>query len=259
AQAFSISGVPDNATYGVYAILDQNNDHMVDVGDLSNTDGGNAPIVTVSGADVTGVPVPLPTGNSVASIRTTHGTGSGEWYNVTPTVRKMRKLPVKVVLAGGPNAPPVVDIGNPYNWEFQASINTPRPNVGDNYVLNVTYSDNTAEVLVRGVTAVLDSFATPTHPVGLDNTAGSTTPLFTWTAPVSPPVPYSYELWMNGPDASWNMDNRMPPTQTSVLYNVDGRASKPSLTIGTTYNWTISVNDDAGNQAQYQTGFTPMN
>ncbi|MFA6147666.1 MAG: IPT/TIG domain-containing protein [bacterium] len=257
SQSFSISGLPDG-TYGVYAILDQNNNHVIDLGDLTNTNG-NAPVVTVSGADASGVSAPLPTGNAVASVRTSHGMGTGEWFNVIPTVSQLQKLPVKVVLAGGPNVPPVVDIAKSDWEEFQGWIGTPRPNVGDNYILNVTYSDNTTEVFTRSVTAVLDSFATPTHPVGVDNTAGSTTPTFTWTAPVSPPATYSYDLWMNGPDAQWNTDNRMPSTQTSILYNVDGRASSPSLTIGNTYYWTINVNDAAGNQAQYQTGFTPMN
>jgi len=241
----------------VYGILDQNNSHTVDVGDLSNTDGQAAPIVTVSGLGVSGVSVPLPTGNARVSMRTSHGMGTGEWYNVIPTVDALRKLPVKVVLSGGPNVPPVVDVARGDWREFQAWIGTPRPNVGDNYWVNVTYSDNTTEVFLPSVTAVLDSFAMPTHPVGVDNTADSMTPTFTWTAPGTPPVPYTYGLWMDGPDAHWSMDDRMPSTQTSVLYNVDGRASSPSLTIGTTYNWAINVIDAAGNHAQYETTFTP--
>jgi hypothetical protein len=49
----------------------------------------------------------------------------------------------------------------------------------------------------------------------------------------------------------------MPSTTTSVLYNVDGNANPPSLSTGTTYNWSIIVQDQNDNQASVQTTYTP--
>jgi hypothetical protein len=49
----------------------------------------------------------------------------------------------------------------------------------------------------------------------------------------------------------------MPSGTLSVLYNNDGRASQPSLTAGTTYQWSVSVRDGAGNSAQKSVEYRP--
>ncbi len=43
---------------------------------------------------------------------------------------------------------------------------------------------------------------------------------------------------------------------TSILYNSDGLASGPLVT-GTTYTWSIYVDDQYGNNAQVQVNYTP--
>jgi uncharacterized protein (DUF2141 family) len=68
--AFSVSGVPAG-TWSVYAILDQNGNGVIDPGDLSNTGGGDAPMVGVS-ADTPGVSVVLSSAKGIASTSTEH-------------------------------------------------------------------------------------------------------------------------------------------------------------------------------------------
>jgi hypothetical protein len=46
--------------------------------------------------------------------------------------------------------------------------------------------------------------------------------------------------------------NGIPSTQTNVLFNVDGSASpSSSLTVGGTYGWSVTLQDNNGNSAQF--------
>jgi len=55
-----------------------------------------------------------------------------------------------------------------------------------------------------------------------------------------------------------NNSNGIPSSQLSVVFNVDNSANpSPSLTPGTTYDWWVTVQDDSGNSAQFQTTYTP--
>jgi len=55
-----------------------------------------------------------------------------------------------------------------------------------------------------------------------------------------------------------NNSNGILSSQLSVVFNVDNSANpSPSLTPGTTYDWWVTVQDDSGNSAQFQTTYTP--
>jgi hypothetical protein len=254
-QAYSVGGVPAGSYY-FFAIIDMNNNGLIDAGDIENTDEGG--MITVSGNMTHNLT--LASANAFAEVATGHGkNASSEWYSLNMEVDDGKKRVVKATLNAGPNVAGPIDMGKS-EWgghSVWVDLRSQAPKVGDSYTFDVTYSDGSTESFARSVTAVLESFPTPTYPVG--SAPGATHPTFTWTAPASPPASYTYNIRVN--DSSWNEvwspEGDMPSTQTSVEFNVDGNASQDPLTGGTTYNWDIEVRDDNGNRASNSVQFTP--
>jgi hypothetical protein len=258
-QSYSVAGVPAGI-YSAFAIIDMNNNGVIDAGDISNTNGGPTYSVNVSG-DRT-VNQTLSGINAIAAVMTDHQqvSGASDSYRIEMDVYTATKRPVAVTLVSGPNAAVPADAGkNP--WGFNVSnFNTPRPTMGDAYAFKVIYSDATSETLIGTVSGVLDTFAQNLVPV-TDGTEGSspTVPLFTWADPASPPAYFEYQINLNGSDAGWwyPSGDPMPGTQHSVLYNVDGSASKANLTTGVTYNWGVILRDANRNTATQFVTYTP--
>ena len=261
-QAYSVSGVPSGEQMNV-VWLDQNHDHIIDAGDLSNFQGLN-PIVNVTGS-LTNVNETLSNARETITLATTHGSGASmsDSYSFTVYGGDGTKRAVATTLVSGSNVNVPVDLGPlDSNNQYLPVINSAvAPTVGDAYQFLVTYSDGTSQTITATVTGVLSSFATNL----LVNTASpysTTVPQFIWSTPASPPANYVYFVNVYGSNANWyypqNSSLGMPPSTSSVVYDVDGNASAPSLTTGTTYNWQITVQDTAtGNQAVYQTTYTP--
>ena len=261
-QAYSVSGVPSGEEMNV-VWLDQNHDHIIDAGDLSNFQGLN-PVVNVTGS-LTNVNETLSNARETITLATTHGSGASmsDSYSFTVYGGDGTKRAVATTLVSGSNVNVPVDLGPlDSNNQYLPVINSAvAPTVGDAYQFLVTYSDGTSQTITATVTGVLSSFATNL----LVNTASpysTTVPQFIWSTPASPPANYVYFVNVYGSNANWyypqNSSLGMPPSTSSVVYDVDGNASAPSLTTGTTYNWQITVQDTAtGNQAVYQTTYTP--
>jgi hypothetical protein len=259
-QAFSISGVPDG-TYFFFGILDQNNNGIIDPGDLTNTGGNANSTVLIAGATA-GMNLTLPNGSAIPVLSTSHQqatTGSGSWenYALNFDVVGNRKQPVNVAVTFGTAVIDLAKRREAASFGYWFNLSDQRPTVGDSYSVHVAYSDASSEDLPVAVAVVLDTFARNLAPV----TGGSTslTPTFTWLAPLpAPGFLYSYNLWLQeqGAGQIWSVDN-MPSGTLSVLYNNDGRASQPSLTAGTTYQWSVSVRDGAGNSAQKSVEYRP--
>jgi hypothetical protein len=268
-QAFSIHGVPTGSAYFLFAIVDQNHNGYVDAGDINNVNGsGNNQTVSVSG-DLAGQTISFPSTGATTSLITQHqsytGFNSNSWqsYALQFSVGQNIKLPVNVTLQLGSA---LLDVGNQasqgngyYYWLGSGSIS---PNTGDNYAIQVGYSDGSSETIPVAVGPVLSSFPTGLSPN--TTTPGGATPTFTWAAPSSAPslLPYTYSLWLSQLNAGtiWSYPtngSNMPSSQTSVTFNTDGSASVTSLTSGMTYVWSLSVVDAAGNQAQQTVEFKP--
>ncbi len=261
SQSYSISGIP-NGTYSLFIIEDINNDGSINIGDITSGINGNGATITVNNGNMA-QDISLTGAHAFASVTTQNIAGAYTGYNLNANIGVGMKLPVGVELISGPNVAVPVDIGNTgtnggmriFYGEFNL---TNTPSVGDTYTFALTYADATAENLNASVTGVLDSFAVATYPTATDDGDGITQPTFTWNAPASPPSPYTYELWIqpnNGGNYIW--DITIPSGQTSIVYNSDGSASQSSLTLGTTYNWSINVVDSYGNSANYQTQWKP--
>ena len=260
-QAYTISGVPSGVQQ-VVVWLDQNNDHNLDAGDLTDFQG-LFPIVNVTG-NLSNVNVTLPGASETVTLATTHLAGNVTdqyWYSVY--AGDGTKRAVAMTLFSGANVNVPVDLGplggtNAYLPLINGAV---APTVGSNYQFLVTYSDGTSQTITATVTGVLNSFAT-NLAVNSASPYSASVPQFTWGAPASPPANYGYALNLFGPNGGWfypqNSSIGMPSTQTSVVYDADGSASIPSLTTGNTYTWQIIVEDGAtGNQAIYQTTYTP--
>lgn len=147
-QAYTISGVP-NGTYMLFAIIDMDNDGIIDVGDLSNTEGKDNGTITVNGANLTGQTVTIPTANGVAGVTTEHRKqGTNENYNVDMEVISGRKMVVAVAVASGPGINSITDLSR-QDWTYDYWINRglTRPTTADTYTFNVTYSDGTTGIL----------------------------------------------------------------------------------------------------------------
>jgi len=259
-QAFSISGVPDG-TYFFFGILDQNNNGIIDPGDLTNTGGNSNSTVVIAGA-TSGLTLTLPNGNAIPNLSTSHqqstsGGSTWESYGLNFDVAGNRKQPVNVALTLGTAVIDLAKRPERVSYQYWFNLNDQRPSLGDSYSVHVAYTDASSEDLPVAVTAVLDTFARNLAPV----TGGSTslTPTFTWLAPLpAPGFVYTYNLWLQqqGGGQIWSVDN-MPSSTLSVLYNNDGRASQPALTAGVTYQWSVSVRDGAGNSTQKSVEYRP--
>lgn len=257
-QSYSIAGVP-NGSYYPFAIIDMNNNGVIDTGDISNTDGSGGGQITVSGNTTSNIT--LPSASATTSITTDHMfDGVNHTYQLGLSVNDGTKRVAAVTLVSGLNVAVPFDMGK--GWEFQMWqwLNTTSPTVGNSYMFKVTFSDGSTQNISGSVTAVLGTTSLAQNLTVQATTPGSpTVPLFKWTAPASPPASYVYYLSLWGANANWYypQDNGMPSTTLSALYNADGRASIPALTTGTTYTWGVQVRDANGNKATRQTTYTP--
>lgn len=257
-QNYSVTGVPAG-NYFAFAVIDMNNNGVVDTGDISNTGGNSSDQVTVSGNTTNNIT--LSSASATSSVTTDHWSdGTNQSYQLSLRVSDNTKRVASVTLVSGPNVAVPFDMGK--SWEFEAwqNLGTTSPAVGNSYMFKVTYSDGTIQNLSSSVTAVLGTANMAQNLTVQTTTPGSpTVPLFKWTAPASPPTSYTYRLNLWGNNANWYypQDEDLPSTTLSALYNADGRASIPALTVGTTYTWQVQVMDANGNRATLQSTYMP--
>ncbi|HJW43321.1 MAG TPA: immunoglobulin domain-containing protein [Geothrix sp.] len=267
--SYSLSGVPAGPSYFLFAILDQNSNGLVDLGDFSNISAGDiarpsgntASLLAIS-SDLPGQHLLLPGNNAIAYLGTSHqsytvGSATSETFGLQVDVRGNTKLPVNTALLVGPAT---LDLGRPATggdfggWFNHGSL---RPSLGDVVTARVGYGDATSEDFPVTVASVLDAF-----PSILAMTGTPAVPTFNWAAPdPAPGFPYSYRLWIalkaGGTIWQYPSDRDMPSTQLSVAFNADGLATPATLTPGLTYMWSISLRDASGNSAEKKVDHTP--
>lgn len=259
-QSYSVSGLEDGSYQVVAAIDMNNNDLIMDLGDLSAETMDDRPSIDIAGNDVIWN-MSLNAENVLARVATVHtlDVNANEFYELRTELNAGLKRPVRSVLNDGPGINGPVDLANRHGvGRFEGYFgNIAQPAPGDAYSFDLTYTDASTATISTGVTAVLDSFATPIAPVG--DVSGDIHPTFSWTAPsVAPPPVYFYRLEVHsGYESIWDLGNLIPSSTTSVEYNFDGRASLDPLTSGQVYNWSLDVMDENGNRASIQTEFTP--
>ena len=272
AQAYTVV-VPNSATavYQPVVVVDQNNNGVIDAGDLQNTSGGSALLPLT--APLTNQNQSLPSGNSIATVTTdAYSTGS---YGLNLQVNTGAKLPVAVTIFSSSNSDDAnvtgpMDIalcgqsGTNCGEGFQVGfgLGTTAPTVGDTYFFRVAYSDSTAETITAAVSGVLTNFATGVAPT--TSVSVSTTPTFSWTGPVCGPCSgylYTFTLQTtSGSNQIWEVPgnaNGLPYTTTSLAWGIDPTSSGNtpsvgSLTLATDYTWDVNVVDVNGNQATTQ-------
>ena len=273
---YTVTGVP-NGTYISYAVIDQNNNGIVDLGDLNNVTGqaGNSPI-SISGGGTTNLAVALSNANSTAYFATGHqqSGGIGDQYSLNLGLQWGIKRAVLATLISGPNVIVPWDLPVDENSNVQSFLAGTAPLVGDTYTFDVTYNDGTTGVIqyslpaIPGTSAaVIDVFAgnlTMNSPV-----AGSPTiPVLNWSAPTpAPTYPYSYTVSLNGGTSSNNVNwyyqggkhsSGIPSSTLDVTFNTDGSAQNNGVTMSPTtplpaggnYGWWVTVQDFNGDYAQ---------
>ena len=262
---FTITGIPAG-TYQNFAIIDVNKDGEIDIGDLQNVcNHCNTPTINVSGS-MSGQSLTLTSFTATPAIPTSVSGSSSQAnsYSLQPQITAGTKLPVSMTLFSGNN------VAVPYNMNADQHdssyspvyTNSTQPNVGDQYQFLVTFSDGSTAVMSAPVTAVL------AFPQSLQTSGSATVPVLSWAAPSPLPTitPYTYSVNLNSTNNSfpenWNYfgpnnGNGIPSTQTSVTYNTDGSASPNSpLVAGVTYSWSVAVQDNDNNIAQYAASYT---
>jgi hypothetical protein len=259
-QSYSVAGVPDG-DYSNFAIIDMNDNNIIDAGDITNVNGNQVLPITVSGGTVTTGTgdITLSSASSLVRINTDHQfDGSTDSYILEMSADDGTRHVVNVTMVSGPDLSVPFDLGPQRNNNLGIYLSA-SPTVGaDIYTFQVTYSDSSKETVTVSVDPVANFFAQNLTAV-TDGTGGSSSsvPLFTWSAPASPPASYTYSLFLDGNGIRWDYpsDSNMPSSTTSVLFNDDGKASSSSLSTGA-YYWQIRVTDSSGNSATYQTSYT---
>ncbi|MFP5249397.1 MAG: beta strand repeat-containing protein, partial [Acidobacteriota bacterium] len=249
-----------SGTWYFFGILDQNNDGVIDVGDVTNTNKNGPPTVVISASGTQNLT--LPGGNSDNSVAThfsqqTFWNGSSAQtsigYNLDFQVRAGSKLPVAVTLTSGPNVIAPVDIGNEcqgcgnMRFEYQTSLFNGStqapivPNVGDTYAFTVTYSDGTQDTTGtaavtgwNGGSTVVGANNAPSSLAPTGASGAGTTPTFTWTDPASSQGSnFNYNFYVyqstncSGNCNIWQIPgqnsktNGFPSTITSITWGTD--------------------------------------
>ena len=286
ANAYMVN-VPNGSNYVLFGILDQNADGVIDTGDDTNVNTSNSTTIAISGT-TSGEDVTLPSTNVISEVDTLflhqiEPAGVVNSHSLTLALREGNKLPVAVELTSGPNMVTPVDLCRgciSTHYEYQAGVFGNPVHPTDAYVFTVTYSDGSQET---NVTASPTTFGTTGGIVNMPATAASlapsgtsstsTTPTFTWVDPTVPGAStygYSFAICC---DTSGNLiwtipgsgsnSNGFGSSITSITWGTDptGNATNvptvANLTPGTTYYWSINVQDDKGNVAETSTWYQP--
>ncbi len=268
--------VPTGNTFFFFAILDQNNNGVVDPGDVSNTNDGspilNAIPPTTPTEDLTLASLDTQTRVSTLAVQQTLPTGTNSFYGLNFNIRERDKLPVAVQITSGPHVIHPVDLApctncGSHQFQYQVQLGSTAPTVGDAYNVNVTFNDGTSTTLTPTVTAVVSGFVTSLAPQGA--VPGDTNPTFTWTYPANP-TGYIYGFSMNGPLGTiWQVPsqnsnlNGFTSSVPQIVFGTDPTGdgtnlpTVPSLTTGTTYYWYLSTIDPNANIAIREVYFIP--
>ena len=221
--------IPNNSStptqgYVLFGILDQNNDGMIDAGDVTNANHNNSNgFVTASNATTATENLPacttsndgtcMPNVNSSAITVTDYVSNTCDGCGSTYTnyqlgfdVSQGNKLPVAVTLlseslgnAGAGFATPI-DLGlcngcgNGSDWQYQAFIPGGTPTTSDVYTFQVTYSDSPTDT--QTITTSPTNFGSTGAIVGPNDlptalspgssiTNAGDAPTFTWTWPAN--------------------------------------------------------------------------
>jgi hypothetical protein len=250
-----------------FAILDQNNDGLIDVGDVTNTNnnGNSSGIAITPTGTLTGYDPALPTANSTLAVTTqyqqdtSYNNGSSNTqvdYSLNFDLRTGNKLPVAVTLTSGPNVINPVDLGactscGTAQFQYYVYLNSIVPVVGQTYTFLVTYSDSPTDTQTVSGTVTgwdntstlvgLSDLATNLQPSESDST--NLQPTFTWIYPANP-GDFIYSFYMN--DSNGNTVWQIPsnnsnfngftsaqvPMPTGIVWNNDplsGDNSTPSV------------------------------
>jgi hypothetical protein len=281
SNAFTVYVPTDsNNDYVLFGILDQNNDGLIDAGDVTNTRNNNSSGIAISGP-LTGQNLTLPTTNSTATVGVQYyqitgqaSSSSSSGYNLNFDVREGNKLPVAVTLLSGPNVINPVDIGNycqgcgSVQFQYQVPINPDVPTVGDTYSFKVTYSDSSSDTETltpsvtgwNGTTSLVGSGNLATNL--MPNDQDSLHPSFTWTVPqVDSSDIFSFYLADNNGSTVWQIPGAnsnsigFTSSVTSLGWGIDPTDANNDLAPGfgltdkAVYGWQIQAQDSNGNQA----------
>jgi hypothetical protein len=293
-NGYSISVLKSPTTgYVPFGILDQNNNGVIDAGDVTNFVDNPPPVIINS--STTGQ-IELSYLYELARAQThyvqntwyTNGTPhTGSSYSLKFVHLPGNKLPVSVQLTAGPHVVAPMDIGNYCQGcgyvQFSTStyLGGAIPALTDIYKFNVTFSDGTvtdvnAQIMAfSGTNQVTGDADVPTNLVPSGNVPGQTQPTFSWTYPsfqyqTANPTTYQFWLCCSFNYAIWWIPNHSSGlagfTQAeipgSLAWGLDpldsnDRPSIPALTTGTQYTWQIQAQDELGNVAAKQTTFIP--
>jgi hypothetical protein len=279
-QGYTIQ-VPTGSNYLLLGFIDQNNEGVIDAGDIQNA--GSSVVTAISGTTAN-LDLTLPSANSSATVTTqnlvsTTTTGSSQSYSLAFKVSPVIKRPVAVQLISGPNIVAPIDIGVcggsgsgcGQGFYLSWALAGVAPNVGDSYTFAVTYSDGTSEDISAAVTAVPNAFATSLSPV--TGSGANLTPTFSWTYPPNA-ANYTYQFDLS--DANANTVWQIPAGNSKangftgaqiplaqIPWNTDpsGGGSLPTpasgLSTNLNYTWQIEAIDSNGNSAVNQVQYQP--
>jgi hypothetical protein len=260
-KGFSLSGVP-NGTYNLFASFDVGADGILGPTDPT-TIGTLDQVISVIGADISGLNIVIPNADTIRQVRTNHAySGGTDSYDLQFAVTSDTRLPVAATITTGPHVSTPIDLGvqcigdcgGQLTLDSVVHLGAVRPSAGDTYTVDVTYDDLSQRTLTLSVTGVIDWLATLNAPVG---DAGTTMPNFAWTPPANVPQNLMQELRLylwNGPDV-WHPKG-LPLTQSSATWNFDTSAQQTMLNVGVLYGWDIVFHDAADNYARSTASFT---
>ena len=272
-QSYSVM-VPAGSDYFLFGIIDQNNNGIVDSGDIQNVNGNGGTAVTIS-ASKTGVDLTLPSGNSTTSLVTQIGRSFNQqnyngWNNLQFETDGSIKTPANVSILSGPHIPVPVDFVScsdcGHGIQFGVSTGSDVPAVGDTYGLQIDYTDGTSDTLSARVSGVLSAFVSSMSP---SSTGAGATPGFSWTDPANAGnYIYTFSLQDSNYNTIWQIpaqhshSNGFSSSITSLTWGVDptnsgNTPSVSSLTVGAQYYWSITAQDSNGNSSAMQAVFQP--
>jgi hypothetical protein len=264
-QSFTIPGVP--AGYGTLtAALDQNNDGVIDAGDLSTLGSWNPPIPIT--ASTPAQALTLPAGNALALVTTYHSQdyGSDDDYQVGLTVTDLAKHVTAVTVLSGPDSfqGPATLSSLGQGFLLNTDLGSTVPVAGTSYTVQVGYADGSTETLTPQVTGIV---AAPQNlsTTAVGNSSGTgldVKPTFTWAAPAAAPASYSYLFYGAATTTaqSWT-SSWFPSTVTSISYGTDPinplNSTTVPLVVGQAYDCYLVLADSNGNQGMDAIVYTP--